>query len=215
MRAGRGDFKHALRLRLSSHIREIEARGGHNRQSRRNLYERRNSGQVRTDRKQRRRAEDRRVTHERCFGSRRRRKHERAPVGARRARHGQRTADRSQVAGERQFAREFIVGQLMRRDLAGRGQDAERDRQIEASGFLAQVRRRQVDRHLARRKLRIARFCNAARTRSRASRTSASGKPTRWIPGNPPAMCTSTATRGAPRRRRARGCAGSRPPWGL
>src|SRR5260221_4759619 len=49
-------------------------------------------------------------------------------------------------------------------------------------------------------------FCNAARTRSRASRTSASGRPTRWMPGNPPAMCTSTATRGAATPASARLC---------
>src|SRR5258708_507799 len=49
-------------------------------------------------------------------------------------------------------------------------------------------------------------FCIAARTRSRASRTSASGRPTRWIPGNPPAICTSTATRGAATPASARLC---------
>ena len=40
-------------------------------------------------------------------------------------------------------------------------------------------------------------FCSAARTRSRDSLTSVSGRPTRLNAGNPPARCTSTVTSGA------------------
>src|SRR5687767_1221557 len=40
-------------------------------------------------------------------------------------------------------------------------------------------------------------FCSAARTRSRASRTSVSGKPTSVNAGKPFAKCTSTVTSGA------------------
>ncbi len=40
-------------------------------------------------------------------------------------------------------------------------------------------------------------FCSAARTRSRASRTSVSASPTMCTPGRPPARCTSTVTLGA------------------
>jgi hypothetical protein len=46
-------------------------------------------------------------------------------------------------------------------------------------------------------------FCSAARTRSRLSRTSTSGRPTIENDGNPLARWTSTVTSGAAGRRRA------------
>ncbi len=59
--------------------------------------------------------------------------------------HGQRAANRPQLAGQRQFAGEFVIGQGRRRDLPAGGEDAEGDRQVEAPGLLGQVGRRQVD----------------------------------------------------------------------
>src|SRR5258706_2640677 len=46
--------------------------------------------------------------------------------------------------------------------------------------------------------------CNAARTRSRASFTSVSGRPTMWNCGSPPPTCASTLTSGASRPARPR-----------
>lgn len=42
--------------------------------------------------------------------------------------HGERAAHRPQLARQRQFAGEFILVEFLRRDLAGRGQDAQRHR---------------------------------------------------------------------------------------
>ena len=60
--------------------------------------------------------------------------------------HGQRAAHRPQLARQRQLARELETVQLFAPDLARSGQDAERDRQVEAARFLGQVGGRQVDR---------------------------------------------------------------------
>ncbi len=65
--------------------------------------------------------------------------------------HRQRPANRTQLSGKRQLSRELVAVQLLGRDLPGRGQDAERNRQIEAARFLGQVGRRQVDGDAARR----------------------------------------------------------------
>src|SRR5689334_9210194 len=51
----------------------------------------------------------------------------------------------------------------------------------------------------------------AARTRSLASRTAASGSPTIDMRGKPPARCTSTVTAGADTPSRARLCTSARP----
>jgi hypothetical protein len=67
--------------------------------------------------------------------------------------HRQRAANRTQLSGKRQLSRELVAVQLLGRDLAGRGQDTERDGQIEAARFLRQVSRRQVDGDAARRHL--------------------------------------------------------------
>ena len=64
-------------------------------------------------------------------------------VGYRQA-HRQRAADRPQFAAEREFAGKFVAGQLARIDLAAGGQNAERDRQVEAARILGQVGRRQI-----------------------------------------------------------------------
>ena len=46
---------------------------------------------------------------------------------------------------ESEFAGEFVTVEPVCRDLAGGGEDAERDRQVEAAGFLRQVGRGEVD----------------------------------------------------------------------
>ena len=70
-------------------------------------------------------------------------------------RHRQRAADRAQVAGERKLSGELVSGQWPRGKLAGRHEDAQRDRQIEAPGFFRQVGRRQVDRDFPARKFEL------------------------------------------------------------
>ena len=68
-----------------------------------------------------------------------------------RQRHRERAANGAQVAGQREFAREFVGGERGARNLSAGRQDAQRDRQIVAPRFLRQIGRRQVDRDLARR----------------------------------------------------------------
>jgi hypothetical protein len=105
--------------------------------------------------------------------------------------HGQRAAHRAQLARQRQLAGKFMAGQLARVDLPAGGQDAQRDRQVEAARILGQVGRRQVDGDaLVVRELQP-RVLQRERTRSRASLTSTSARPTsvklgsRW-PDAPP-----------------------------
>ena len=140
---------------------------------------------------------DRGIGDERRLGRARVGKHERAtrargPVG-----HRERAADRAQVAGERQLARELMRREPLGRDLRGGREDAERDRQVEPAALLGQVRRCEVDGDAARGELEAAVLTTAARTRSRASFTSVSGRPTIVKLGRPFARCTSTVTSGA------------------
>ncbi len=59
--------------------------------------------------------------------------------------HAQRTPDRAQGAAERELAGKFVAGQRGAVDLAAGGQNAERNRQIEAPRLFGQIGRRQVD----------------------------------------------------------------------
>jgi hypothetical protein len=91
---------------------------------------------------------DRRVAHQRGFVGVIKRQDEgtcRAGFTTHREAHRQRAADRAQLARQRQLAGELVAIQQLRGDLLGRGQNAERDRQVEASGFLRQFGRGQVD----------------------------------------------------------------------
>ena len=76
-------------------------------------------------------------------------------IAPRGPRHGQRAAHRTQVTGQSQLTRKFILRHRGRWNLTCRGENAERDRQIETPRFLARVRRRQIDRYLARGKLEL------------------------------------------------------------
>ena len=60
--------------------------------------------------------------------------------------HRERAAYRTQVAGQRQLAGEFEAFERGHIDLTARREDTQRDRQIEAAGFLRQIGRRQIDR---------------------------------------------------------------------
>ena len=60
-------------------------------------------------------------------------------------RHRQRPLDRPHAAVEGQFAHDGEAVQLIGQQLAGRDQHAQRDRQIEAAGVLAQIGRGEVD----------------------------------------------------------------------
>jgi len=64
-----------------------------------------------------------------------------------RERHRQRAVHRSQLAAERDLAGELEGVEPGRVDLAGGGEDAEGDRQVEATRFLGQVGRCEADRH--------------------------------------------------------------------
>jgi hypothetical protein len=59
--------------------------------------------------------------------------------------HGQSSAYRAQLAGQRELAGKFEPVQPRARNLARGGQDADGDRQIEAARLLGQVGRREVD----------------------------------------------------------------------
>ena len=93
--------------------------------------------------------------HERGLGRVGRGQHESAPGALCADRHRQRAPHGAQLSAERELAREFETAQRVSRKLAGRGEYAERDRQIEAAGFLRQIRGREVDRDVARGKLEV------------------------------------------------------------
>ena len=59
-------------------------------------------------------------------------------------RHGQRPAYRAQFTGKRKFTGKLVVGQRLGRDLAAGSENAECNRQIEATGLLGQVGRCQI-----------------------------------------------------------------------
>ncbi len=153
MAARRRDLQRALALWLPAHVREIQHIS--RRLGRPIAGERREHGiacQVRAHGKQRRRRQHGCVTHQRCFRRARLRQDERASVVTRRKRHRERAADRAQLAGERELAREFVIIEPAARQLPARGENADGDGQVESAGFLRQIGRRETDRHLARRK---------------------------------------------------------------
>ena len=111
--------------------------------------------------------------------------HERAAVAPRRQRHRERAAHGAQLAGQRQFAGELVAPPARRAaicPLAARmpiaiGRSKRPDSFGRSAGARLTVTLRAGNSNCA--------FCNAARTRSRASRTSVSGRPTRCTPGKP------------------------------
>src|SRR6187397_984818 len=80
----------------------------------------------------------------------------------RRLRKGNRTADRPQPPVEGKLADGRVLGQPVAWDLAGRGEDRESDRKIEARALLAQAGRREIDGDPALRPLELCRGDSAA-----------------------------------------------------
>jgi hypothetical protein len=72
------------------------------------------------------------------------------PGPGRLQRRGQRTAQRPELAAQRQFAKELRTTERIGRDLPRRDQEAERDRQVETSAFLRKIRGREIDRDAPR-----------------------------------------------------------------
>ena len=88
---------------------------------------------------------------ERRFGCILMRDDERALIAAGAVHHRQRAAYRAQFAGQCQLARKFVTFKTVGRELAGSGENAQGDRQIEPPALFRQVGRRQVDRDPPRR----------------------------------------------------------------
>jgi hypothetical protein len=68
---------------------------------------------------------------------------------ARALRDGEHAACRAEAAVERELARHSVLGERLPRHLPRRGEDGERDRQVESRTLLAQRGGREVDRDLA------------------------------------------------------------------
>jgi hypothetical protein len=158
VRAGGGDGERSLGVRLAAHVGEVRrvyrvldpgltVRDG--------TRDRLPARHVRTYVEQARRGIDDGRARERRLARARFRQHERVAVAARVEGHRQRTADRSQCAGQRQLARKFVARERRGRQLLGGGENAERDRQIEAARFLRQIRRCEIHRDLAGRKIEL------------------------------------------------------------
>ncbi len=84
------------------------------------------------------------------------RQHEAAAVAGGGEAHGQCAAYRPQLARERKFAGEFVAVEAIGLDLPRGDQDAQCDGQVEAAGFLGQVRRREIDGNASRREFEVA-----------------------------------------------------------
>ena len=153
MRAGRGDFERAARLRLAAHVGEIRRvrdrmspRGFARASARGKLA---TSGEMRAHREQRIGDAHVGIACERSFVAVAAR-HDDAASGSRRVQHGrQHAVHGAQFARERELADEFVRGERIARNAAVRGEDAERDRKIEATAVLGQIRRREIDGDLA------------------------------------------------------------------
>src|SRR5690606_29336731 len=115
--------------------------------------ERRFAGEMTDDFEERARGQDARAFRERRLRRIGLRQDEGTTRLARAERHGERAPDAAQLPGQRKLAGELLALERLRRELAARGEDAERDGQVEARRVLRQLRRREVDRHAARRKL--------------------------------------------------------------
>lgn len=83
--------------------------------------------------------------------------HDHAAAGTCRAQYGRQYAvNRAQLAGQGQFAKEFMALQQGARNAVVGSQDAQRNRQVETTTILGQVSRSEPDRHLALRILKLA-----------------------------------------------------------
>lgn len=161
MAASGGDLQGALRACVALHIREIRVAHGRSlggcgehpgpaviadRLGRRRTFGRRE--ELPHDVKKVPRPVDLGVRHQRGFLRAIGRQHEprRDPARMQREGHGERTTDGPELPRKREFAGELVSGEPGRLDLPAGRQDAQGDRQVEASGVLRQVCRGQVHR---------------------------------------------------------------------
>ncbi len=197
MRAGRGDLERASRVRLAAHVGEVgcvrignivrcrRLRCGKLAASAQDMRAERRAANRRRARRHRGRAPLRR----RCRAARRRGVQPRVAHqhGRQHAVHG------AQLARKRELADELVIGERIARNAAVRGEDAERDRKVEAAAVLGQVRRREIHGDLAAAGSRAARS-GSPRARGRALPLRRfRADPTIDVPGRPPDKCTSTS----------------------
>ena len=197
--AGRGDLERALRVRLAAHVGEIGTPSRCGRRQRRSAAaaaraparcaHTASSDARRIDASRRAPAPPRPAL---AAGSTNARPSRRA-----RQRHRQRAADR-RAARRSAPARRRIrsAASALRGNLARGGEDAERDRQVEAARLLRQVGGREVDGDLARRELELRVLQRGAHAVARLAHLGV-GQADEVNAGSPPARCTSTVTRGA------------------
>ena len=98
---------------------------------------------------------DRSLFGQRGFRGIRFRQYKGPAIAGHRQRHRQRTAHRAQFTGQGQFAGKLIITQTAIRYLSGSGDDAQRNRQIEAARLFGQVSRCQIDGDTPRRKIKL------------------------------------------------------------
>jgi len=136
-----GHLERPLRLRLPFHLRQIRVDGRGSRRLRLGPRHRLAAGQMRADLEQRSGLIDIGAVDQSRFVRAPRRQHEGSAVLRGAPGHRQRSANGAQLSGERQLAREFVLAQVVGFELARCREYAQRDRQIEAAAFLAQLRR--------------------------------------------------------------------------
>ena len=195
--SGRGDFQCAPGLGLAAHIGKIRIAVGSS-ASGVAIGGRQIGGATQkcADFQQRRCAVASSIRRQRRFRTVFARHNQRTsgPCGLERS--GQNAGDRAQFAGQRQFAQKLILVQTVFRQCpcAARipsaiGRSKRPPSLGKSAGARLTVTRRDGYSSCA--------FWIATRTRSRASFTAVSGRPTIDVPGKPPDRCTSTVTGGA------------------
>ena len=155
MAASRGDFKGALGALLAAYLTQVWPtvfRGQHRKPVRR---QQRRAMQMRGDVEQVGGGVNADAVHQHGFVGVGGRKYQRALRCACSESSGERTSHGTQLPGERQLTDELNIIQCCDRDLAGSGENAECDRQIETPAFLGQIGGREVDGNAARGKLEL------------------------------------------------------------
>ena len=148
MAAGRRNLERPSRQKLAANVREIRhvsrsrcaGRGQHG-LTRPRIVERAHRIDQRRHRKHGEAADNRRLT-----GIRRRQQDAREPFAPRRRRDRQDTARGVDRPVQRELAQQHEIGDVAALDDALRGEDAERDRQVERRASFPHIGRRQVDR---------------------------------------------------------------------
>ena len=132
--------------------------------------------------------------HQRCLACACAREHQPAQaLLVRGLRDRERAVAGAHLAVEGELPEERVARQALARELAGGGEDGASEREVEAGTDLGEVAGGEVRGDALLGEL-VAELRIAARTRSRASRTAASARPTIVNAGSPARMSTSTAT---------------------